>query len=202
MTLLKTTTSTSKSDFLGFFEAGIVDVTDRSDEFEWADAFLDVTFNLKGSQFPQIHSIKGSFDKEADGSLEVNRVVRHLNYFFDAIGFTGGLNTMGTWENADGTLIASIEEHLNNHINELNGSSNPLIDPPFDHYIYLYREPPKEVNGKSYKRVLAKITSNDEAGHKELQSYVDFMKLKGYLKEADSNSTPSTSENTGPIDKF
>ena len=82
MTLLKSQTSSSRTDFLGFFEAGIVDVTDRSDEFEWADAFLDVTFHLKGSQFPQIHSIKGSFDKGPDGSLEINRVVRHLNYFF------------------------------------------------------------------------------------------------------------------------
>jgi len=201
MTLLKTTT-TSDSNFLGYFEAGIVDVTDRSDEFEWADAFLDVTFNLKGSQFPQIHSIKGSFDKASDGTLEINRVVRHLNYFFDAIGFNGGLNTMGTWENRDGTLIANIENQLNDHINEMNGSSNPLIDPPFNHYIYLYKEPPKEVNGKSYKRVLAKITSNDNKGHKELESYVEFMKSKGYLKEADNSSIPSTSKTTGPIDKF
>ena len=33
MTLLKSQTSSSRTDFLGFFEAGIVDVTDRSDEF-------------------------------------------------------------------------------------------------------------------------------------------------------------------------
>ena len=201
MTLLKSQTSSSRTDFLGFFEAGIVDVTDRSDEFEWADAFLDVTFHLKGSQFPQIHSIKGSFDKGPDGSLEINRVVRHLNYFFDAIAFTGGLNTVGTWENADGTLIPNIADTLNDHIAHINGSANPLIDPPFNHYIYLYKEPPKEPNGKSYKRVLAKITSNDDAGHKELSSYVDFMKSKGYLKEA-GDAPMSSNEQKGPIDKF
>jgi hypothetical protein len=195
MALLKTTTSSAKNDFTGYFEAGIIKVEDKSGQFDWADVWLDVHFNIKGSQYPQIHSIKGSFDKEPDGSVQINKMVRQFNYFKDAIGFTGGINTEGKYETADGEPIESIVDSLNSFINELNGSDNPMLESPLGFYIYVYKEAPKKPGDKIYKRVLGKICSNDSKGKAELESYVTYMTQKGYLKEAsdtDVAKSPTT----------
>lgn len=184
MALLQTTTSSKGGDFTGYFEAGVVKVEDKSGQYDWADCWIDVTFNIKGSQFPQVHSIKGSFDKNPDGTLEINKVIRHFNYFKDAIGFKGGINTEGLWETIDGDSITNIEDALNEHIKSVNGSDNPMLEPPHHFYIYIYREAPKKAGDKSYKRVLGKIATNDPKGKEDLKSYVTYMDQKGYLKEA------------------
>tara|TARA_R100000458_G_C8276117_1_gene251325 strand:- start:107 stop:748 length:642 start_codon:yes stop_codon:yes gene_type:complete len=196
MALLQTKTSSVKNDFTGYFEAGIIKVEDRSDQYDWADVWIDVHFNLKGSQYPQVHSIKGSFDKEADGTVKVNKMVRQFNYFKDAIGYEGGINTMGTWEDEEGGVIDNIETSLNNHINNMNGSDNPMLEPPFDFYIYLYKEAPKKAGAKVYKRVLGKICSNDAKGKAELTSYVTYMQQKQYIKEASDEDVANTTTST------
>lgn len=192
MALLQTSNKGTKNDFTGFLEAGIERVEDKSGQYDWADCWLDVHFKLKGSQYPQVHSIKGSFDKNPDGTIEVNRVVRQFNYLREAIGFDGGINTEGGWEMEDGTVVDNIESTLNQFINNMNGSDNPLLEPPHDFLIYVYREAPKKAGDKSYKRVLGKIVSNNNSGRADLESYVTYMKQKGYLKEASENDTPST----------
>tara|TARA_R100001530_G_scaffold27131_3_gene21682 strand:+ start:6051 stop:6674 length:624 start_codon:yes stop_codon:yes gene_type:complete len=205
MALLQTTTSSAKNDFTGYFEAGIIKVEDKSGQFDWADVWLDVHFNLKGSQYPQIHSIKGSFDKEADGTVQINKMVRQFNYLKDAIGFTGGINTEGQWENVDGERIVSIMDTLNSHINTMNGSDNPMLEPPLDFYIYIYKEAPKKAGDKIYKRVLGKICTNDAKGKAELESYVTYMQQKAYIKEAsdeDVAKSPSTRTSGSSLDEM
>jgi len=195
MALLKTKTSSTNNDFTGYFEAGVMKVEDKSDQFDWADIWVDVHFTLKGSKYPQVHAIKGSFEREADGSIQANKMIRHFNYFKDAIGFTGGINTEGEWENEDGTAITSITGALNAHINTMNGSDNPMLEAPLRFYIYIYREAPKKSGDKIYKRVLGKICTNDAKGKAELSSYVTYMQQKGFLKEASSTDvakSPST----------
>jgi len=192
MALLQTSNKGTKNDFTGFLEAVIERVEDKSGQYDWADCWLDVHFKLKGSQYPQVHSIKGSFDKNPDGTIEVNRVVRQFNYLREAIGFDGGINTEGGWEMEDGSVVDNIESTLNQFINTMNGSDNPLLEPPHDFLIYVYREAPKKAGDKSYKRVLGKIVSNNNSGRADLESYVTYMKQKGYLKEASENDTPST----------
>ena len=199
MALLQTTTSSKGGDFTGYFEAGVVKVEDKSGQYDWADCWIDVHFNIKGSQFPQIHSIKGSFDRSPDGTLEINKVIRHFNYFKDAIGFKGGINTEGLWETIDGDSITNIEDALNDHIKTLNGSDNPMLEPPHHFYIYIYREAPKKQGDKAYKRVLGKIATNDNKGKEDLKSYVAYMNQKGYLKEAsaeDVAKSKPTSQST------
>jgi hypothetical protein len=173
MALLQTSNKGTKNDFTGFIEAGIERVEDKSGQYDWADCWLDVHFKLKGSQYPQVHSIKGSFDKNPDGTID-------------------GINTEGGWEMEDGTVVDNIESTLNQFINNMNGSDNPLLEPPHDFLIYVYREAPKKAGDKSYKRVLGKIVSNNNSGRADLESYVTYMKQKGYLKEASENDTPST----------
>lgn len=199
MALLQTSTSsTTNNDFTGYFEAGIIKVDDKSGQFDWADVWLDVHFNIKGSQYPQIHSIKGSFDREGDGTVKINKMVRQFNYLKDAIGFTGGINTEGNWETEDGQPIESIVDTLNAHIQTMNGTDNPLLEPPLNFYIYVYKEAPKKPGDKVYKRVLGKITTNDSKGKADLQSYVTYMLQKGYIKEASSDDVakvPTTTSN-------
>lgn len=201
MALLQTKTSSgAKNDFTGYFEAGIIKVEDKSGQFDWADVWLDVHFNIKGSQYPQIHSIKGSFDRNPDGTVEINKMVRQFNYFKDAIGFTGGINTEGNYETVDGEEIESITDTLNSFINEMNGSDNPMLEPPLNFYIYVYKEAPKKPGDKIYKRVLGKICSNDAKGKAELESYVTYMQQKKYIKEAsdeDVAKSPSSTKTSG-----
>ncbi len=197
MALLQTKTSSVKNDFTGYFEAGIIKVESREGQYDWADVWIDVHFNLKGSQYPQVHSIKGSFDKESDGTISINKMVRQFNYFKDAIGFTGGINTDGEWEDEGGEIIKDIESELNKHINNMNGTDNPMLEPPFDFYIYLYKEAPKKPGGKIYKRVLGKICSNDAKGKAELTSYVTYMQQKAYLKEASDEDVANNTSTTG-----
>tara|TARA_X000001382_G_scaffold512_1_gene685 strand:+ start:196 stop:819 length:624 start_codon:yes stop_codon:yes gene_type:complete len=203
MALLTTTTSSVKNDFTGYFEAGIIKVESKEGQYDWADVWLDVHFNIKGSQYPQIHSIKGSFDKEPDGTVKVNKMVRQFNYLKDAIGFTGGINTEGKWESATGEEITSIEDTLNAHITATNGSDNPMLEPPLSYYIYVYKEAPKKPGDKIYKRVLGKVTTNDAKGKQDLTSYVTYMQQKGYLKEAsdtDVAKSPSTTTTNSTLD--
>jgi hypothetical protein len=192
MALLQSSSNTKmNSDFTGYFEAGIEKVEDKSGQYDWADCWLDVHFKIKNSKYPQVHSIKGSYERNPDGTVSINRVVRQFNYLKDAIGFEGGINTEGDWEMANGEKIDNIESTLNNYISEMNGSDNPLLEPPHNYLIYVYREAPKKQGDKTYKRVLGKIVDNDNAGRSDLESYVTYMKQKGYLKEASENDTPS-----------
>ena len=203
MALLQTSTSSTNNDFTGYFEAGIIKFEDKSGQFDWADVWLDVHFNIKGSQYPQIHSIKGSFDKEPDGTVKINKMVRQFNYLKDAIGFTGGINTEGKWESADGEPITDIVDALTKHISTVNGTDNPMLEPPLNFYIYVYKEAPKKPGDKIYKRVLGKICSNDAKGKADLQSYVTYMQQKQYIKEAsdsDVANVPTTQQNTSTMD--
>lgn len=203
MALLQTSTSSTNNDFTGYFEAGIIKFEDKSGQFDWADVWLDVHFNIKGSQYPQIHSIKGSFDKEPDGTVKINKMVRQFNYLKDAIGFTGGINTEGKWESADGEPITNIVDALTKHISTVNGTDNPMLEPPLNFYIYVYKEAPKKPGDKIYKRVLGKICSNDAKGKADLQSYVTYMQQKQYIKEAsdsDVANVPTTQQNTSTMD--
>jgi hypothetical protein len=206
MALLQTSTlGTTNTDFTGYFEAGMVKFEDKSGNFDWADVWLDVHFNIKGSQYPQIHSIKGSFDKEVDGTVKINKMVRQFNYLKDAIGFTGGINTEGKWESEDGKEITSIVDALTAHINQMNGTDNPMLEPPLNFYIYVYKEAPKKPGDKIYKRVLGKICSNDAKGKSDLASYVTYMQQKGYLKEASSEDVakvPTTQQSNSTMDEM
>ena len=64
--------------------------------------------------------------------------------------------------------------------------------------IYVYRELAK--NGNAYTRVHNKILKAGNGSEKELESYINFMKTKGYLKEAPAdhqNGTAATQTNVG-----
>lgn len=162
--------------FMGFMEGQITSYKDRSDEFDWADIFIDVVFDVPKSQYPVTYSLKGTYDKEDNGNIKSCSLLNRIYYLFDAIGFKGGPNVIGEWEDEDGNQIESIENYLNQkHANE-NTTQN------YPYHIYVYKEWVADKK-KAYTRVCPKVVLNTEKGISDLKSYVGFLRQKNIIKE-------------------
>ena len=178
------TANSAGSSFGGFMEGQIVDFNDRSDEFDWADIFIDVTFRVPSSQYPVIYSLKGTYDKEDNGNIKSCSLLNRIYYLFDAIGFTGGPNVKGEWEDSDGNIIPKLDDYLSkNHIKDdaLTSEVNP-------YHIFVYKEWIAD-KGKAYTRVCPKIVMNTTKGIADLKSYVAFLRQKNILKEYTGEAT-------------
>ena len=185
------TKSNGAGSFGGFMEGQIVDFSDRSDEFDWADVFIDVTFNVPNSQYPVIYTLKGTYEWEDDGNIKSCALLNRIYYLFDAIGFKGGPNVKGQWEDEDGNSIEKIDSYLNvNHL-----SKNALESENYPYSIFVWKEW-VEKKGKAYTRVCPKIVMNTDKGIADLKSYVAFLKQKNLLKEYTGNSEGVTPTNT------
>ena len=184
------TKSNGPKPWLGFKETAVVGFNDKTEQFDWADVYLEVEFLVKDSKYPQRHSIAGSFDKEANGTIKSCSLLNRLYYLFDAIGFEGGPNTQGEFEDQNETLIgtgstADLVEYLNKNYRPTKGNENLNL------YVYIYEEAPKKPGAKSYTRVAYKIAKNNDKGRKDLEDYIVFMKSKKYIKEVDESSPSS-----------
>ena len=169
--------------FGGFMEAQIVDFSNRTEEFEWAELFIDVTMQVPKSQYPVIYSLKGTYEREDDGKIKSCTLLNKVYYLLDAIGCKGGPNVEGAWENEDGELIEKIDTYLNqNFLGE-----NPLKNENYPYCIYVYKEW-VESKDKAYTRVCPKIVMNTEKGMADLKSYVAFLKQKNIIKEYNGES--------------
>ena len=179
--------SVGGSSFFGICEINILSFKDRSHEFDWADLFLDVTVKQKGSEYTRNIKLAGSFDKDADGNITGGSVLKRMYVFFDAMGCKVGLNVKGEWEKEDGTKIENIEDYLNQEW------VNPLLDDDaMDYIAYVYKEKPKKIGDKAWKRVYHKIYKNEEANKGKLADDVKCLKGKGIIKEASDQPTQSS----------
>jgi hypothetical protein len=179
MAIFKPESSGNMNDYLGICEFGMIEFTDKSGEFDWADLFIEVTVKQKGSDYDRNIQIKGSYEKEG-GKITGGSALKRLYQFFDAIGCTAGVNVKGGWEDESGDEIKDIAGYLNdNHLS----SVIPGTNPKFDYLAYFYREQPKVPGGKSYTRAWNKVYKNEAGNKAKLQSDVNWMKSKGYLKE-------------------
>ena len=177
-------TSDGSSKFLGFVPVAIMDYQDKSEDFDWADVFIEVTLQMEHSQYPRRMQVCGSYDKEANGNIKSCSLLKRVYYLFDAIGCQAGPDKTGNWVDENGEEIADIANYLaNNH------SSNPL-KPSFDYYCYLYKKQPGK-DGKSYTEAYPRLVPNTEKGRAELESYIAFLKGKNLIKEFDGE-TPSS----------
>ncbi|MBP02247.1 MAG: hypothetical protein CMM25_05520 [Rhodospirillaceae bacterium] len=157
------------ASWLGIKTGKISKITDLSEKYGWADVFLQVEFDVEGSDYPRTMKIAGSFDRDASGMIEDCSLLKRLTHFLDALGEMGGINTEGKWENEDGTPIADIILHLNKYLGtELT--------------IYVFRELAK--NGMAYTRVHNKVLAVNPKSEEELEGYIKFLKTKGFIKEA------------------
>tara|TARA_B100001287_G_scaffold239933_1_gene214091 strand:+ start:1745 stop:2347 length:603 start_codon:yes stop_codon:yes gene_type:complete len=173
------TESTGGNKFTGICKFAVISFADKSDMFDWADLYLEVEVKQEHSDYTRKLQIKGSFEKDASGNITGGSVLKRLYNFFDAIGCTAGLNVKGEWEAEDGTKIDNIVDYLNK------GASDGDVETvsTYRYLAYFYKEQPKKPGAKSYVNVWPKVYWASDENTAKLQSDIDWLKSKGYLKE-------------------
>ena len=68
MAIFKPKSNGSMNNFYGICEFGILQFTDKSSDFDWADIFIEILVKQKGSDYDKQIQLIGSFDKE-DGKI-------------------------------------------------------------------------------------------------------------------------------------
>ena len=180
MPRFRPTEANGGNTFGGFMEAAIVDFTDRTHEFDWADLFLDVTMKTPSSQYPVIYTLKGSYEKEEDGKIKSCTLLNRIYYLLDTIGCKGGPNVNGEFEDENGEKVENLQSYFNNNFLP----DNALNQENYPYHIYTYKEWVDKQN-KAFTRVCPKLVMNTEKGIADLKSYVAFLKQKNLIKEYD-----------------
>ena len=178
MAIFKPQGTKSGANFTGVCEFGILEFTDKSGLFDWADIFIEVKVKQKDSDYDRTLQIKGSLEKE-DGKITGGSVLKRMYHFFEQIGCGAGVNVKGEWEDEKGDKIDDIAKYLNKNFLPSNGT----YEPNMDYLGYFYKEQPKTPGGTAYVRVFTKVYKNKEDNKPKLKSDIDWMKSKGYLKE-------------------
>ena len=180
------------TSYFGICEIALNNFEDKSSQFDWADIFIDVTVNQKGSEYTRNLKIAGSLEKDADGNITGGSVLKRMYVFFDAIGCKAGLNVKGEWEDENGKSIKDIAKYLNDKFIDL---SFPDSEIDYNFIAYIYKEKPKKDGEKAWTRVYHKIYANNEANKTKLDSDVQWLKGRGVIKEVSDIPTP-TNQNT------
>ena len=178
--------SSGGGGFTGIKEAAIAAIVDKTDEklpdgskkYKWADVYLDVEWKIKDNQYTNKMQIAGSFDKDDKGNLTGGSVLNRMYNFFTVIGFTGGVNIQGEWEDEDGNKIDDIAQALSQYID------NDPIETSYNYLIYIYKEQPKPGQDKAWTRVASNcIFPNGPGMQEKMQEKVNFLKSKNIIKE-------------------
>lgn len=179
-------------NYHGICEFGLLEFRDKSDDFDWADVFIEVLIKQKDSEYDRVLQIKGSYEKEG-GKITGGSVLKRMYQFFDEIGCSAGVDVNGKWEDENGDTIKDIAKYLND--NFIVGNSE-TYEPNMDFIGYFYRENPKTPGGKSYTRIWNKIYKNKAENKPKLEKDVNWMKSKGYIKEM-TDEIPRTAQMSG-----
>jgi|ETNmetMinimDraft_35_1059890.scaffolds.fasta_scaffold53128_2 hypothetical protein len=171
-------TETSDGKFTGILPVCIWDFKDRSSEYDWADVFISVELDIQGSEYNRSLEICGGLERDSKGQVSGGHVLKPLYHLFDTLGFGGGLNAKGEWEDEDGVAITNIASHLN----ERYQTGNPIMDPEYKHVAYIYKAAPKQPGAKSYTRVFNRLYRNTTEDSAKLKAMIEWMTTRGYLK--------------------
>ena len=169
------------SDYFGVCEIALNNFEDKSSQFDWADIFIDVTVNQKGSEYTRNIKLAGSLEKDSDGNITGGSVLKRMYTFFDAIGCKAGLTVKGKWEDEKGKSIDNIADYLNDKFIPALIPDGELVYP---YLAYIYKEKPKKDGDKAWTRVYHKMYGNAESNRAKLESDVKWLKDKGVIKEA------------------
>ena len=165
--------------WLGIQQASIIEFRDESHKWDWAEIYLVAELKVSGSDYNRPLKIAGSFEMNPDGTIQENSLVRRINYLCVALGWNGGINQHGKFEDEDGEEVNDIAAYLNDTFAD--GGSDK-----FPYLVYVYKELPK--NGKSYTRVHNKIMKNEGSNERKLTDHIAYLKKNNYLKEAKETS--------------
>ena len=181
--------SNETSNFYGICDIAVLGFRNKSENYDWADVYLEVDVKQKGSDYTKTIRLAGSLDRDPDGSVTGGSVLNRLYHFFDVLGVSAGINAKGDFETEDGTPIEDIAKYLSD--NHSVGSEEPTN---FPYLAYVYKEKPKQAGGKVYTRVHHKINVNSEEGRRKLTDDVNWFKINGFIKEAKLEDPKTTVE--------
>ena len=170
--------------WLGIQKARIVEFRDESSKWDWAEIYLVVELKVDGSDYNRPLKIAGTFEKNPDGTIQENSLVRRINYLCTALCWNGGINQHGKWEDEDGTEVDDIAAYFEERYVD-KGENFPYL-------VYVYKEPPK--NGKSYTRVHNKIMRNEGTNERRLSDHIAYLKKNNYLKEDTGSTTNNVAD--------
>ena len=176
-------TADGPAPWFGIQRAGIVDFTDESSKYDWADVYLRIKLNVEGSKFERVLKLNGSFERDAEQNITDCTLLRRINGLAEALGWEGGVNAKGEWVNRNDEPITDISSYLTGKF-----GSTPLDDPSYNFLVYIYPKPGKD--GKTYNEVHPRIMKNIPGNATELQRYINYMKTNGFLKEAKLDQMP------------
>ena len=171
----------SGSSFYGICEIALNNFEDKSSQFDWADIFINVTVNQKGSEYTREIKIAGSLERDGGGNITGGSVLKRMYVFFDAIGCKAGLNVKGEWEDAEGKPIEDIASYLNTNFAQV---AMPDAGLDYNYLAYIYKEKPKKDGDKAWTRTYHKIYQNSDANKAKLDDDIKWLKGKGVIKEA------------------
>ena len=80
------TKSSGGSNFYGITPIAILGFEDKSNEFDWADLFIDVEVKQQGSDYTKSLRIAGNIEKDANGKITGGTALKRVYGFFDVIG--------------------------------------------------------------------------------------------------------------------
>ena len=179
--------ATTTSNFTGICACTIVDIEDKSADFDWADIYLQVTLLQDGSKYTRRANIVGGFEKEANGNIAGGSVIKRMYGFFATINCDAGINIKGEWEDSKGNKIDDIAEFLNKYTEEWDGET-PGKDGKY--LAYFYKQAPKKPGKQAYNVAHYKMYPNGGNCREQLQNDIDWMTSRGYIKEDTGKAEP------------
>ena len=178
---------TKTNSFNGICECTIVDIQDKSAQFDWSDIYLQVTLLQNGSKYTRNANIVGAFDKEPNGNVTGGSVIKRMYAFFATINCNAGINIKGEWEDAEGNKIDDIATFLSKYTTEWDGE-NAGTDGKY--LAYFYKQAPKKPGKQAYNVAHYRMYPNGGNCKEQLQKDIDWMKSRGYIKEDTGEAQP------------
>jgi|TARA_Y100000310_G_scaffold87749_2_gene84627 hypothetical protein len=176
--------------WLGYQNTKILSFKDESDKYDWADVYLVIEMQTAGSEFPVRMRINGSFERDEEGFIMNNSLLKKFYSIADAVGFGGGFDKAGDWVTKSDEGIEDIAKFLNNNYTDNSGSEIY----PYTIYVYKTKVMDKQSNEeKVWTRVVERMAKSDNQKQmKSLESYVKWAKDNDVIKEhvPEENTTP------------
>jgi hypothetical protein len=170
-------TNSGVASWLGGQKVAIKGFLDKSADFDWADVFLEIELDVEGQEYDNTLKLLGSFEKDADGNLIHNGLVKKIYDLADVIGFKGGIDIKGNWVDEEDKPIDSIDAYLSAKFAQGDGAKPT-------HWVYVYNQQAKAGSAKDfYQAVYPKMWPLTADGKKQMDSFVVFMRKGNKWKE-------------------
>lgn len=175
---------TSGGGYLGFQNFVVTKVEDLFKKGEvdttTPQICLQITLQAAGSDYDNNLRIWGDVKFAPDGSIDAGEtaVLKKLYSFFEAIGFTGGINSRGQWESGEGEIIEDIGTALQAYLYNTIKTPEPK-DCTVRAYVYKKWNASKR---KAYTTIYPRFAAvGNKKSIADLESFIDFMIKKGFL---------------------